>query len=367
MELDLNSKKLDKELINMIYKKELLILTKGDKDEIKKLSHLIQKYDTKNLRISGGVNRLVVMLTHSCQLKCKYCSVRKFDSEMSPEILFKAIDLLFTSNKDNIQLQFFGGEPLLKFDLVKQGVTYAEKKSEQTRKNIEFILTTNGILLTKDKLEYFKGHNFTIEFSLDGDIETQLKSRSLKNGGNYYQLVLDNLKDLARSNIRYYIISVVTPSNVHNLFNNFKYLYDFGFRNLQINYSLGVVWPKEKIKELFKQLEIIKSESENLTLINSLKTRREPVVLNAELTVDCDGIIYLETGICLEKDFSQLKKDFKVGDLDSIEDINSICPMRSDTFRRLVEVYTKKDEKFREVILNNIWLGKKMINFFKSG
>ena len=66
--------------------------------------------------------RLVLLITHNCQLRCKYCRVRKFPASMSETTLFKAIDLLFTFNRRDLELQFFGGEPLLEFDLIKKGV-----------------------------------------------------------------------------------------------------------------------------------------------------------------------------------------------------------------------------------------------------
>lgn len=363
---------LDYILFNLIYKREKLIDDGGNRRLIKEYAIIIDKYidfprlisdyEKKSLDFfSEGIDRLVVLITHSCQLRCEYCSVRKYNAEMDRETLKKAIKLLFTSKKEYIELQFFGGEPLLKFDLVREGVKVAKKLSESSNKKIKFIITTNGLALTQDKLKYLEENNFTLELSLDGDMKTQIKNRRSVLGSNYFTKLMSNIELLKKSDIEFYSITVTTPNNINDLYKNFKYIWDIGIRNIQINYALGFFWNKEKIKLLFREFDKINKRlidfGEEFVFINSMKNRREPVVLNSEVTVDCDGDIFLETGICLEEDFKKLKKDFYLGHIDKVNNINEFNVARSKNFKALVDVYSGEKEEFRKIILNNIDVG----------
>lgn len=373
-------KQMDEILTRIIYTKEKLILKNGPEVEISELSKIIDKYinypflisKNNNLKIdnmSQGIDRMILLVTHSCQLRCKYCSVRKFEAEMDEKTMQKSIDLLFTSNKKELELQFFGGEPLLRFELVKKGVEYTEKLSNKKGKKIKFILTTNGIALSKDRINYLKKHKFSIEFSIDGDKETQLRFRKSLKEGNYYDKIIKNLKELSKKYDNYYVISVVTPENIDSLYNNFKYLLNEGITKIQLNYALGKFWNKEKTKKLLEEFSKIKKElkkRKELSLINLLSNRREPVVLNAEVTVDCDGTIYLETGICLEEDFNKLKEDFKIGNIHELKNTFHIFNSRSRNLNKLVEVYSKEKSEFRGIILNNIEIGIKLKNHIKE-
>ena len=95
--------------------------------------------------------------------------------------------------------------------------------------------------------------------------------------------------------------------------------------------------------------------------------RREPVVLNAELTVDCDGGIYLESGICLEEDFFEMKDKFLVTNLKKAKNINLYSSTIFQNFYRLSRIYAAVNPQFRKIILNNIILGRKFDRFIRNG
>jgi len=390
--LDFDQRKLellDKVLFSLLLKKELLLLEKNNAKEAKKMEALLAHYHNyrdlifkklirnnpnldKNLlikRIYQAPARLILLITHSCQLKCRYCRVRKFSDSMKEKVLLKAIDLLFTANRRDLQLQFFGGEPLLRFDLVKKAVEYAEKINKTAKRQLTFVLTTNGIALDKEKIDFFKKHKFLIECSIDGEIENQLKMRKARDGKNYYKHLLDNLRRLSSSGVNHYSISVIMPNNVRSTFKNFRHLTENGFKRLQTNYSLGVFWPAATIKILFKETKKILNyakKNKNMEFINLTSIRREPVVLNAELTVDCDGGIYLESGICLEEDFKKIKNKFLVTDLNKAKNINFYNSTQFQNFYRLSRVYSEVNPRFRKIILNNIKLGQDYNRFLKT-
>lgn len=366
-------KAMDTALLKLIYRKEYLLL-QGREEEASKLSSMIEEFkdypwliseksgaDLKAL--SPGISRLVLLVTHSCQLRCSYCSVGKYRAEMGSDVMRKAVDLLFTSKKEDVQLQFFGGEPLLNLGVVKEAVEYASGLCKKTGKNVRFILTTNGIALTEEIIKYLMENDFLVEFSFDGKEETQMKYRS---GVDHYGILLENLRKLRKSGVRYQVISVVTPENVSKAAENLLYIRSLGLDNLQLNYALGNYWSEDDATELESQLTRAMKEIDKATMVNAMKQRREPVVLNAEVTVDCDGSAFLETGICLEEDFATLKKDFYIGSVEDMEDIDLIFPTRSRNLYRLVEVYTKGKQDFRKIILNNIDMGVRMRRFFKD-
>lgn len=377
---------LDKILFFLLFKRENLLLKNKSKKEIDKISRILERYwryqdllrlelkDKKKyqpdlfFRFFPSPPRLVLLLTHRCQLRCSYCRVRKFPVSMSEETAYRAIDFLFTSNQTQLQLQFFGGEPLLEFTLLKKVVSYAQKKNKKVKRDLLFILTTNGIALTKEKMNFLKDYNFNIEFSIDGEVEKQLKSRKAANGKNYYQQVLDNSVYLKKNSLPYYSISVVTPENVASLYKSFQHLRSLEFNRVQINYALGVFWSQANKRLLFEQTQKMLKDIKNsndLFLINTTRYRREPVVLNAELTVDCNGEIYFESGICLEEDFSAMKKNFYVADLNKVKDINYCGSTQFHNFYRLAQVYAKYNDSFRRIILNNIFIGLQYGELFK--
>ncbi len=387
--IDFNQRKLealDKILFSLLLKKELLLLKEKNNSEIPGIEWVLSRYYNyrdlilKRLSGKGGRGkdwlikklylapaRLVLLVTRDCQLRCKYCQTRKFPASMQEDVLYKAIDLVFTSNRQDLQIQFFGGEPLLQFDLVKKGVEYAQRINKRFNRDLTFILTTNGIALDKEKIRFLKKHNFLVECSIDGEITRQLQKRKAADGRNYYSHLIDNLKSFFRAEIPHYSISVVTPQDASSTFKTFKYLVDLGFERLQINYSLGVWWPPTAIKEFFKQIakiiEYLKKRPE-VELINLSSTRREPVVLNAELTVDCEGGIFLESGISLGETFMAMKKNFLITDISKAKNINLYTPTQFQNFYQLSKLYSRTSLKKR-IILNNILLGKRVEAFLQ--
>lgn len=379
---------IDRLLSSLLLRRELLLLEKKERAETERLSRLLSRFASyrswllKKVRPSGFGGReavmnrlfppparLILLVTHRCQLNCRYCRVRKFSSSMERDVMRKAVKLLFTSRRGDLQLQFFGGEPLLKFDLVREAAEEAVRQNRKHRKDLTFLLTTNGLALTGEKLAFFKKHDFLLECSIDGEIENQLRMRGAKSGADYYAMLKKNLRALFRSGVRHYSISVVTPRNVSGMYRTFRHLVNMGFKKLQMNYSLGVLWPKAAALALFAETEKILrfvNKRKDIEFVNLSSMRREPVVLNAELTVDCDGGIYLESGICLEEDFMSMKRKFLVGNIRKVRDIAPLGSTRFASFYLLSRVYAKANPRFRKIILNNIFLGRKYGSWMKQ-
>ncbi len=121
------------------------------------------------------VKALCLHIAHDCNLACRYCFAEEGEyhgdrSMMSLEVGMKAIDFLILNSgkRRNLEVDFFGGEPLMNFDVVKEIVRYAKGKEEETAKNFRFTITTNGVLLDEEKMNFINEHMYNVVLSCDG-------------------------------------------------------------------------------------------------------------------------------------------------------------------------------------------------------
>ena len=121
------------------------------------------------------IKSMCLNVSHDCNLRCEYCFAAKGDfgtgrELMSFETAKKAIDFLIekSQNRYNLEVDFFGGEPLMNFDVVKKTVDYARSLEKKYNKKFRFTITTNGLLLTDDKIDYINKEMSNVVLSLDG-------------------------------------------------------------------------------------------------------------------------------------------------------------------------------------------------------
>ncbi len=149
------------------------------------------------------VKALCLHVSHDCNLKCKYCFASQGDfggekEMMSFEVGKKAIDYLIANsgNRRNLEIDFFGGEPLMNFDIVKELVAYGRKVEKENGKNIRFTITTNGVLLDDDKIDYINEHMHNVVLSLDGRKEINDNMRPTVNDKGSYDVIMPKFKKL---------------------------------------------------------------------------------------------------------------------------------------------------------------------------
>lgn len=361
--------RLDASLIRLLFRRERARLRgRGGEAEADRLGERLRRHVVERARVLARLSRvpsllsperLILLVTHRCQLRCAYCRVRKFGRDMAESVASRGVKLLFGSPRPRVQLQFFGGEPLMRFGLIRKSVAEAESLRKKTGKSVSYLLTTNGIALDRKILDFLKRRDFTIEFSCDGAMRTHRGQRRAHGNADFYPRIMRNLEALRSSGVPYYVIAVTTPENVGALSGNFRYLADLGHRRIQVNYSLGRLWPPRAVRELLRQLDLIAAlaKERGLDFVNATSVRREPTVLNSELTVDCDGGIYRETGICLEEDFARAKRDFFVTGIEELETLDGLGMSPFDNFHLLAEIYGRRNPEWREVIVNNVELG----------
>ena len=216
-----------------------------DIEELKKEGKLFSEDKFKDLQIDikerpTQLKALCLHIAHDCNMCCKYCFAGEGEysgdrSLMSFEVGKRALDFLIeqSGSRKNLEVDFFGGEPLLNFDVVKQLVTYARSIEKEKGKNFRFTLTTNGVLLNDEVMEWANKECYNVVLSLDGRKETNDRMRRTRNDKGTYDLILPKFQKMAkeRNQQGYYIRGTYTHYNT-DFANDILHLADLGFEQL---------------------------------------------------------------------------------------------------------------------------------------
>lgn len=196
------------------------------------------------------VKALCLHIAHDCNLKCKYCfagegEYRGHRSLMSAEVGKRAIDFLIqaSGNRRNLEVDFFGGEPLMNFEVVKEIVDYARGIEEENHKNFRFTITSNGVLLDDDIQAYINEHMHNVVLSIDGRKEVHDRMRYTINHKGSYDIIVPKFKKIAdsRNQTNYYVRGTFTRENL-DFAKDVLHLADLGFKQVSVE---PVVAPKE--------------------------------------------------------------------------------------------------------------------------
>ena len=173
-------------------------------------------------KTSGVVKALCLHVAHTCNLNCSYCfaSQGKYQGDravMSFEVGKQALDFLMenSGSRRNLEVDFFGGEPLMNFDVVKQLVAYARAREKEMGKNFRFTLTTNGVLIDDDVIDFANREMSNVVLSLDGRKEVHDRYRVDYAGKGSWEKIVPKFQKLvaARGNKNYYMRGTFTHAN----------------------------------------------------------------------------------------------------------------------------------------------------------
>ncbi len=193
-------------------------------------------------KTSGVVKALCLHIAHTCNLNCEYCfaSQGKYHGEraiMSYEVGKQALDFLIANsgNRKNLEVDFFGGEPLMNFDVVKQLVAYARSIEKEHNKNFRFTLTTNGLLIDDDVIEWANKECSNVVLSLDGRKEIHDRYRVDYSGNGSWEKIVPKFQKFveSRGHKNYYMRGTFTHANPDFL-NDIKQMLDLGFTELSM-------------------------------------------------------------------------------------------------------------------------------------
>jgi len=184
-----------------------------------------------------------LVLTHDCNLGCTYCYTgEKFRKRMSDEVLAFALDLAFGDDDERIQLSFFGGEPLIEWELLVEATELAVARARKEGKRLVLTVTTNGTLLDAERVAFLVGHNFFIGLSIDGVRAAHDATRPARGGKSSFDRVERGLDLLLADGAWLETISVVDPANVRWLGESVRWLVGKGVQRLALNPSFGGEW-----------------------------------------------------------------------------------------------------------------------------
>lgn len=197
------------------------------------------------------VKALCLHIAHDCNLACKYCFAEEGEyhgdrSLMSYEVGKKALDFLIANsgNRVNLEVDFFGGEPLMNFQVVKDLVAYGRSQEKKHNKKFRFTLTTNGMLLDDDVMEFANKEMANVVLSVDGRKEVHDFMRPTRNGKGSYDIIIDKFKKMAelRNQTNYYVRGTFTHHNL-DFSKDVLHLADLGFKQISME---PVVAPDEQ-------------------------------------------------------------------------------------------------------------------------
>ncbi len=193
--------------------------------------------------VASPIKAMCLHISHDCNLRCKYCFASTGDfgtgrKLMPLEIGKKAIDFLLenSGNRKNLELDFFGGEPLMNFDVVKEVVAYGREREKEYGKNFRFTITTNGMLLTDDKIDFINREMSNVVLSIDGRKDVHDNMRPTAGNKGSYDVILPKYKKLVDArdkNKDWYVRGTFTKYNLDFAEDVFD-LYEKGFDQISV-------------------------------------------------------------------------------------------------------------------------------------
>lgn len=228
-----------------------------------------------NMMVASPIKAMCLHIAHDCNLRCKYCFASTGDFGKGRKLLDvetgkKAIDFLlkYSKGRRNLELDFFGGEPLMNFDVVKQVVEYARSKEKEYNKVFRFTMTTNGVLLDDEKIDYLNKEMYNIVLSLDGRKDINDNLRPAVNGKGSYDIIVPKYQKLVKQRVtqdndQYYVRGTFTKHNL-DFAKDVLHLNELGFDQVSVEPVVSEEYADYAITE--KELPRIYEEYEKLAV-----------------------------------------------------------------------------------------------------
>ncbi len=203
---------------------------------------LLGKDETFPYKKSKIVKALCLHVCHDCNLKCQYCFAKEGTYNtardyMTKEVAEAAVDMLIekSGSRHNLEIDFFGGEPLMNMSVVRHTVEYGRRRAAESNKEFSFTMTTNALLLNDENIDFLNREMDNVVISIDGREEVHNRVRKTKTGTDAYAYILENAKKFraVRGNKRYYIRGTFTAYNL-DFASDVLALADAGFDQISV-------------------------------------------------------------------------------------------------------------------------------------
>lgn len=219
------------------------------------------------------VKAMCLHIAHDCNLACKYCFAEEGEYHgrralMSYEVGKKALDFLVANsgNRKNLEVDFFGGEPLMNWQVVKDLVAYGREQEKLHNKKFRFTITTNGVLLNDEVQEFVNKEMDNVVLSLDGRKEINDHMRPFRNGKGSYELIVPKFQKLAdsRGQQKYYVRGTFTRENL-DFSKDVLHFADLGFKQISVEPVVGedsdfYSIKKEDLPQIFDEYDRLAKE-----------------------------------------------------------------------------------------------------------
>ncbi len=327
----------DDELFKLLEKNHMILTD----DNLKSFDEKVNKYFWY---LNNGPSLHIVIPTLRCNLTCDYCHALRAPEEkegvdMTEDVLGKTIDFIFESPAKEIVIEFTGGEPLLRFDLVKRGMERAERLAEEKGVKVIFTVVTNGTLLDTDIIDYLKLHGSDICISLDGPKDLHDSNRKYTSGlkPTYDSVVsgINLLKEKGHTSAN--ILPVIVKDSLPRWKDIVDTFISFGFRQIRFKYisNFGLAtsnwenlsYTAEEFLEAWKNvvdylIELNKQGHEVTESLASIALTKIVHGINtgfSEMAVPCGAVntqlLYNHDGSIYSCDEARTSSEFKIGDV----------------------------------------------------
>ena len=262
------------------YSEDAIRETYGEMVALKENGQLFTEDDYAqfaNMMVSSPIKALCLNIAHDCNLRCEYCFAGKGDycqgrMLMTEEVGKAAIDYLlhYSQGRHNLEVDFFGGEPTINFDVVKKVVEYARSKEKEFDKKFRFTITTNGLILNDDMMDFINREMYNVVCSVDGRKEVNDRVRARVDGSGCYDAIIPHFQELIRrreasgndENWQYYVRGTFTKYN-KDFGNDVMHMFDLGFD--QISFEPVVADAKQPYALTYEDLSDVFAEYERLS------------------------------------------------------------------------------------------------------
>ena len=309
--------------------------------------------------------RMVLIPTWQCELRCTYCWIPKQDGRsMTADVVDRSLDMLLSTDHEHVNLQFFGGEALLEYEIVQYAIEQSWQRTAALGKSIDYVLSSNGWSLDEDRIAWLARYPVKLELSLDGgpDVQAQFRRSNIAGQDSYTNSIAARAEAIRASGLAHEVIMVVQPATLGRLRESFFHIMDLGFDRVQINFALGEIWSQSRKQQFAEQLHDIGlelkrrwSQGQPGTLVN-LDHPPMPVRLNAEIHIDYDGTVYGSNGFLNE---TKDKHRFVLGHLDDLRIFDRYWMDAPSNSYLLEWTYPQK------ITRNNVAMGKIMASFVR--
>jgi uncharacterized protein len=196
------------------------------------------------------LNDLTFYLTEDCNLRCLYCFQKRRARRLDISSIRKALEFFQEGLQKESFISFYGGEPLLEFDSIRQTVSFIENHKTLSAKKLRYSISINGTLLTEEILRFLNAHKFKVNLSHDGTAQGITRPSSLN------PLVLENMERLNRlPDIEFETNSVFVPATVGEIFRSARFLLEKGIRNCRLTYSLNAAWDSVSLDRMREEVQ----------------------------------------------------------------------------------------------------------------